>query len=135
MQPREIKLSDHMASCVEDHYFNPAVVGRRLSNQPIYTIDQIMELVVHIVFSMKERYEVEKSGGSTSEGLILANNLHKAIQIVNSKREFNNIKIPSTKKYNVKTIENIYQDEDKSWLHGEYHGQSSHLNVQAVVGP
>lgn len=135
MQPREIKLSDTMASCVEDHYFNPAVVGRRLSNQPLYTVDRIMELVVHIVFSMKERYEVEKASGNTSEGLILANNLHKAIQIVDSKRGFQKIKVPSTKKYNVQTIENIYQDEDKAWLHGEYHGESSHINVQAVVGP
>lgn len=135
MQPREIKLSDHMASCVEDHYFNPAVVGRRLSNQPLYTVDQIMELVVHIIYSMKERYDVDLEGGNTSEGLILANNLHKAIQIVNSKAGFQTITIPSTKKYNVQTIENIYQDEDKAWLHGEYHGQSSHINVQAVVGP
>lgn len=133
MQPREIKLSDHMASCVEDHYFNPAVVGRRLSNQPIYTIDQVMELVVHIVFSMKERYEVEKSGGNTSEGLILANNLHKAIQIVNSKRGFQTITIPSTKKYNVQTIENIYQNEDNAWLHETNYGHRAHINVQAII--
>jgi hypothetical protein len=132
MQPREIKLSDHMASCVEDHYFNPAVVGRRLSNQPIYTIDQIMELVVHIVFSMKERYEVEKSGGNTSEGLILANNLHKAIQIVNSKRGFQKIKVPSTKKYNVQTIENIYQDKDNAWLHETNYGPRAFNNIHQV---
>lgn len=133
MQPREIKLSDTMASCVEDHYFNPAVVGRRLSNQPLYTVDRIMELVVHIVYSMKERYEVEQAGGNTSEGLILANNLHKAIQIVDKKRGFNNITIPSTKQYKANTIENIYQSEDKFWLHGQYNGDRAHINVQAVI--
>lgn len=133
MQPREIKLSDHMASCVEDHYFNPAVVGRRLSNQPIYTVDQIMELVVHIIYSMKERYEVEAEGGNTSEGLILANNLHKAIQIVNKKAGFNNITIPNTKQYKANTIENIYQSNDKFWLHGQYNGQAAHINVQAII--
>lgn len=135
MQPREIKLSDTMASCVEDHYFNPAVVGRRLSNQPLYTVDRIMELVVHIVYSMKERYEVEQAGGNTSEGLILANNLHKAIQIVDKKVGFDNIKIPSTKKYKANTIENIYQSEDKFWLHGQYHGESAQIIAHAVVGP
>jgi len=135
MQPREIKLSDTMASCVEDHYFNPAVVGRRLSNQPLYTVDRIMELVVHIVYSMKERYEVEQAGGNTSEGLILANNLHKAIQIVDKKVGFDNIKIPNTKKYKANTIENIYQSEDKFWLHGQYHGESAQIIAHAVVGP
>lgn len=135
MQPREIKLSDTIASCVEDHYFNPAVVGRRLSNQPIYTVDQVMELVVNIVFAMKQRYDVELEGGNTSEGLILANNLHKAINIVKSKREFENITIPSPKKYKTKSIENLYKESDRKWLHEEHHGETAHFQAIATVGP
>lgn len=79
MQPRETKLADTIASCVEDHFFNPAAVARHLSNQPIYTVDKIMELISYIVKSMDERRIVESEQGSTSTGLILAYNLNKML--------------------------------------------------------
>jgi hypothetical protein len=134
MQPRETKLADTVASCVEDHFFNTAAVARHLSNQPIYTVDKVMELVVNIVFSMKQRYDVELAEGNTSEGLILANNLHKAINIVKEKREFNNIKIPSPKQYKTKSIENLYQESNRKWLHEDYHGEPAQFQAIATVG-
>jgi len=79
MQPRETKLADTVASCVEDHFFNPAAVARHLSNQPIYTVDKVMELVSYIIRSVDERGKVEISQGSTSKGLILAHNLKKML--------------------------------------------------------
>lgn len=79
MQPRETKLANTVASCVEDHFFNPAAVARHLSNQPIYTVDKVMELISYIITSVNERGKVEIAQGSTSKGLILAHNLKKML--------------------------------------------------------
>lgn len=133
MQPRETKLADTVASCVEDHFFNPAAVARHLSNQPIYTVDKVMELVSYIITSMKGRYDVEQEQGSTSDGLILANNLYKAIQIVDKKVGFENIKIPKPPKYKAKTLENTHHSSRYSWLHETNHGPQFHTNVQSNV--
>lgn len=76
---KEIKLADTIANAMEDHFFNPAVLARQLSNQPIYTVDKVMELVSYIIKSVDERREVENSKDSTSKGLILAYNLKKML--------------------------------------------------------
>lgn len=76
---KEIKLADNIANAMEDHFFNPAVLARQLSNQPIYTVDKVMELVSYIIKSVDERREVENSQDSTSKGLILAYNLNKML--------------------------------------------------------
>jgi hypothetical protein len=76
---KEIKLADTIANAMEDHFFNPAVLARQLSNQPIYTVDKVMELVSYIIKSVDERREVENSQDSTSKGLILAYNLKKML--------------------------------------------------------
>jgi len=76
---KEIKLADTIANAMEDHFFNPAVLARQLSNQPIYTVDKVMELVSYIIKSVDERREVENSQDSTSKGLILAHNLKKML--------------------------------------------------------
>lgn len=76
---KEIKLADNIANAMEDHFFNPAVLARQLSNQPIYTVDKVMELVSYIIKSVDERRAVENSQDSTSKGLILAHNLKKML--------------------------------------------------------
>ncbi len=76
---KEIKLADNIANAMEDHFFNPAVLARQLSNQPIYTVDKVMELVSYIIKSVDERRAVENSQDSTSKGLILAYNLKKML--------------------------------------------------------
>lgn len=76
---KEIKLADTIANAMEDHFFNPAVLARQLSNQPIYTVDKVMELVSYIIKSVDERRAVENSQDSTSKGLILAYNLKKML--------------------------------------------------------
>ena len=76
---KEIKLADTIANAMEDHFFNPAAVARHLSNQPIYTVDKVMELISYIIMSMDERRKVEAEQGSTSQGLILAYNLKKML--------------------------------------------------------
>lgn len=92
-----------------------------------------MELVSYIITSMKGRYDVEQEQGSTSDGLILANNLYKAIQIVDKKVGFENIKIPKPPKYKAKTLENTHHSSRYSWLHETNHGPQFHTNVQSNV--
>lgn len=91
----EQKLADQIANAVEDHYFNPATIGRMLANQPAYTTDRIMELVLWIIEKQAKRHEVElERGGATSESLWLANQLDKVIDKYKKQYIFDNIKIP-----------------------------------------
>jgi hypothetical protein len=91
----EQKLADQIANAVEDHYFNPASIGRMLANQPTYTIDRIMELVLWIIEKQAKRHEVElEKNGTTSESLWLAHELDKLIDNYKKEYIFDNIKIP-----------------------------------------
>jgi len=94
MATPEQKLADQIANAVEDHYFNPAVIGRMLANQPIYTTDRIMELVLWIIEKQARRHEVESLKGGTSESLWLAHQLDTIIDKYKSTYVFDNIKIP-----------------------------------------
>jgi len=93
-QSKETKLAEQISNSVEDHYFNPSIVGRYLVDNPVYTIDRVMEIIAYTIRSAKERYDKELEHGVTSEGLILANNLDKAMNKVKSKVEFSNISLP-----------------------------------------
>ncbi len=91
----EQKLADQIANAVEDHYFNSASIGRMLAEQPAYTTDRIMELVLWIIEKQAKRHELrlEKSG-ATSESLWLAYELDKVINQYKMDYVFDNIKIP-----------------------------------------
>jgi hypothetical protein len=95
-QSKEHKIGELLANSVEDHWFNPASLGHYLSQQPLWTIDRVMEVVMWIVEKMARRYEDEFSKGQTSEGLLLAYNLDKSIDRHRTKYEFKNIKFPPT---------------------------------------
>jgi hypothetical protein len=90
----EMKLAEQIANAVEDHYFNPATIGRMLADQPIYTTDRIMELVLWIIEKQARRHEVESLKGGTSESLWLANELDKVIDQYKETYVFDHIKIP-----------------------------------------
>ena len=94
----EMKIAEQLANLTESHWFNPAVLGRMLSEQPYYTIDRVMELVAHIIRnqSIKHKHEAEK--GNTTEGLLLANELQKHIELIKTQYQFKNIKLPSNPK-------------------------------------
>lgn len=94
MKTTETKLADQIANATEDHWFNPAVIGRLLANQPIYTLDRIMEMVAQIIRAQEIRHDTEWENGRTSEGLFLAKELNKTIKAVKKKYKFNNLNLP-----------------------------------------
>ncbi len=49
MQSKEQKIGELLANSVEDHFFNPAALGRYLAEQPIYTMDRVMEVVAWVI--------------------------------------------------------------------------------------
>ncbi len=48
MKNKEQQIGELLANSVEDHFFNPAALGRYLADQPLYTIARIMEVVAWI---------------------------------------------------------------------------------------
>ena len=80
MASKETKVAESLVELTESHWFNPASMARYLSEQPIYTIEQVMELVKWIIHYQDKRYQEEVEHGRTSEALILANELNNYIK-------------------------------------------------------
>jgi len=90
----EIKIANAIADLTENHWFNPAVLGRMLADQPIYTVDRVMEMVAQILHYQNQKYETENQNGRTSEGLFLAKELNNQLKIAKTKYKFNNLSLP-----------------------------------------
>ena len=137
MASKETKLGELIANSVEDHWFNPATLGYYLSQQPHWTVDRVMEVMMWVIEKAARRYEDESHNGQISEGLLLAYNLDKVIDKYRDKYEFKNLKFPPNKaevQGMIDNIDPIKQESYKySWLHENNYGQSAHINVQAVI--
>jgi hypothetical protein len=95
MQTKEQKIGELLANSVEDHFFNPAALGRYLAEQPIYTLDRIVEVVAWVIEKQARRYEREvESGGVVSEGLAISHKLDQLIDKIRDKNNFEHIKLP-----------------------------------------
>jgi uncharacterized membrane-anchored protein YjiN (DUF445 family) len=95
MQSKEQKIGELLANSVEDHFFNPAALGRYLAEQPIYTLDRIVEVVAWVIEKQARRYEREvEQGGTVSEGLVLSYKLDTLIDKIKLKNTFEHIKLP-----------------------------------------
>ena len=97
---KEIKVAEQLVNLTDDHWFNPAILARYLTDQPFYTTDRIMELVAQIIRWQANRHNDELNtedgiynSGLTSEGLFLANELSKTLDKLNKKYVWENIKI------------------------------------------
>lgn len=95
-QSKEIKIGEQIANAVEDHWFNPATIGYYLSQQPLWTIDRVMEIVMWVIEKNARRYEDEYGKGQTSEGLMLAYNLDRVIDKYRGKYDFKHLNFPPT---------------------------------------
>jgi len=80
MASKETKVAESLVELTESHWFNPASMARYLSEQPIYTIEQVMELVKWIIHYQDQRYRHELENGRTSEALLLAKELNNHIK-------------------------------------------------------
>jgi hypothetical protein len=103
----EMKVAEQLANLAESHWFNPAVLGRKLSDQPYYTLDRVMELVAHIIRNQSIRHKSEAENGSTTEGLLLAHELDKHIQLIKQQYQFKNIKLPANAGEQKKIIKSL----------------------------
>ena len=138
MQTKEQKIGELLANSVEDHFFNPAALGRYLAEQPTYTIDRIVEVVAWIIEKQARRYEREiEVGGQVSEGLAIAYKLDQVMDKIKDKNTFEHVKLPITDGERKKIINNLPQVKEQSyrysWLHETNNGSNATNNVQAVI--
>jgi len=94
MSSKELKVGEAIANAVEDHWFNPATIGRYLADQPYYTIDRILEMVTWIIEKQARRHELELVAGDSSEGLFLAYEIDKHIDKLKKQYVLDNVKLP-----------------------------------------
>jgi hypothetical protein len=99
---QETKLAEQLANLADDHWFNPAIFGRYLAEQPLYTIDRVMEMVAHIVSEQAKVYHLQRVRGTSSEGLLLANELNECIKAYQEMNVINNLTLPKSVVYNLK---------------------------------
>jgi len=106
MKTPEEKVAEQIVNLTESHWFNPTVFGRYMAEQPLYTIDRIMEMIVSII---NEQSKVHNSNiardNTSSEGLLLANELNECIKAYQEDNKLNNLKLPSRKAFNIKREE------------------------------
>ena len=107
----EIKVAESLVNLMDDHWFNATIFGHYLAQQPLYTIDRIMEMIVSIISEQSKMIHVYSNQGSSSEGLMLANELNECIKAYQESNQLNNLKLPS-RSYKVK------REEPKSYAFG-----------------
>ena len=100
----EIKVAESLVNLMDDHWFNPTIFGRYLAEQPIYTIDRVMEMIVSVIAEQAKMYDVYSNQGTYTEGLMLANELNECIKAYQESNQLNNLKLPS-RSYKVKREE------------------------------
>jgi hypothetical protein len=99
---QEIKVAELLVNLTDDHWFNPTIFGRYLADQPVYTIDRIMEMLASVISEIDKVYELLKVSGTSSEGLLLANELNECIKAYMEVNVISNLKLPKPVVYNIK---------------------------------
>jgi uncharacterized membrane-anchored protein YjiN (DUF445 family) len=122
MKTKEQQIGELLANSVEDHFFNPAALGRYLAEQPVYTLDRIVEVVAWIVEKQAERYRREiANDGTVSEGLIISNMLDQMIDKIKVTNDLKSVKLPITPKERGEFIKSLPETKEQnyrySWLH------------------
>jgi hypothetical protein len=122
MKNKEQQIGELLANSVEDHFFNPASLGRYLAEQPTYTIDRVIEVVAWIIEKQARRYEREiETGGTISEGLIIAYKLDLVIDKIKESNKLNHVKLPTTGAERSQFINKLPKSKEQSyrysWLH------------------
>ena len=138
MKTKEQQIGELLANSVEDHFFNPAALGRYLAEQPIYTIDRIIEVVAWIVEKQAERYRREVANdGTVCEGLIIANHLDKVIDKIKVTNDLKSVQLPITPKERGEFVKSLPEVKEQnyrySWLHETNNGSNiNHMN-QGII--
>jgi len=128
----EIKVAEALVNLTESHWFNPAILGRYLADQPYYTIDRIMEMIVYIIKEQSRRHDTEVVDDLSSEGILLARELYECVRAYKEGREFKNLNLPKSIRditSNIKPLET--KSYRHSWINDTY--EDGTMNVQAVL--
>ena len=112
---QEIKVAELLVNLSDDHWFNPAIFGRYLAEQPLYTVDRIMEMVAYIISEQTKTYELQKVRGTSSEGLLLANELNECIKAYQEVTVISNLTLPKPTVYNIKREEPV-KHKQYGWI-------------------
>jgi hypothetical protein len=135
MKTKEEQIGELLANSVEDHFFNPAALGRYLADQPTYTLDRVMEVVAWVIEKQARRYDREvETGGMVSEGLAIAHKLDKVIDKIKISNEFKNIKLPITPKERAEFIKSLPKEQEKSYRYSWLHETNNQSNTFANQG-
>jgi hypothetical protein len=110
------KVADQLVELTENHFFNPAIFGRVLSDQPLYTTDRIMEMVAQIISYQAKRYKTEATNGRTSEGLFLAKELDRMLIHLTDTYKWQNLKLPKKLKVHTPKQEEAIPYSKRSWV-------------------
>lgn len=138
MKNKEQQIGELLANSVEDHFFNPAALGRYLADQPLYTIDRIVEVVAWVIEKQAERYRREiANDGTVSEGLIISNMLDKMIDKIKVSNDLKSVQLPISPKERREYIKSLPQEQEQSykysWLHETNNGSNATINVTPVL--
>ena len=138
MKTKEEQIGELLANSVEDHFFNPAALGRYLAEQPTYTLDRVMEVVAWIIEKQARRYDREvETGGQISEGLAIARTLDKVIDKIKITNNLKNVQLPITPKERGEFIKSLPKEQEQSyrysWLHETNNGSNATNIVQAII--
>jgi hypothetical protein len=99
----EIKVAESLVNLMDDHWFNPTVFGRYMAQQPLYTVDRIMEMVASVISEQAKMYNLYSNRGESSEGMMLANELNECIKAYQESNQINNLMLPA-RSYKVGTV-------------------------------
>ena len=91
----EIKVAESLVNLMDDHWFNATIFGHYMAQQPLYTIDRIMEMIVSVISEQSKMLHVYSNQGTTSEGLLLANELNECVKAYQEVTQLNNLKLPA----------------------------------------
>jgi len=133
MKTKEEQVGELLANSLEDHFFNPAALGRYLADQPTYTLDRVMEVVAWVIEKQARRYDREvETNGVLSEGLAIASKLDLVIDKIKEQNELKNVKLPITTKERrgiVKALPNVEEQSYRySWLHETNNKSNTFVN-------
>ena len=115
MKTPEIKVAEQLTNLMDDHWFNPTMFGRYLAEQPLYTIDRIIEMITSIISEQAKVYELLRLKGTSSEGLLLANELNECIKAYQEVNVISNLKLPKPTVYNIKREEPV-KSKHYGWI-------------------
>ena len=133
MKTKEQQIAELLTNSVEDHFFNPAALGRYLADQPTYTLDRVMEVVAWVIEKQARRYDREvETNGVLSEGLAIASKLDLVIDKINRENELKNVKLPMTPNQRRAFIKSLPQEQEQSyrysWLHETNNKSNTFVN-------